>query len=419
MLPVIRHLGRHLGVDTKRPPRAVTRAQVSEREWGDWRWQLKHRLETREELERFVTLTDDERRGIELAPGLFRIGITPYYASLMDAEHASCPVRMQVIPRAAEAEVSPGEYRDPLGEDALVPVLDGKPVPCIVHRYPDRVLFLALDRCAIYCRHCNRRRMVGQDSGVIAREEIERGLEYVRSMPAIKDVLISGGDPLTLSTEKLEWIVSSIRAIEHVEIIRIGTRVPVCLPMRVDGELTSMLKRYHPLYINTHFNHPKEITGEARAACNALADAGIPLGNQCVLLRGVNSQPRTIEVLNRALLTMRCKPYYLFQGDPVEGTDHLRTPVGTGLEILEHLRGRLTGMGIPHLVIDAPGGGGKIPLVPNYLLTWGARSLTLRTWRNETVEYVEPAERDCTCPYDDVYFAEGEGASRGATPAHE
>jgi lysine 2,3-aminomutase len=320
----------------------------------------------------------------------------------MDRAHPACPVRMQVIPVAAEARVSPGEVIDPLGEDALSP----PGVPCIVHRYPDRVLFLALDRCAIYCRHCNRRRMVGQDSGVIAREELERGLEYIRRTEAVRDVLISGGDPLTLSTEKLEWIISEVRKIEHVEIIRIGTRVPVCLPMRVDAELTSMLKRHHPLYINTHFNHPKELTDEARAACGALADAGIPLGNQCVLLRGVNSQPRTIEVLNRQLLKSRVKPYYLFQGDPVEGTDHLRTPVGAGIEILEHLRGRITGMGIPQLVIDAPGGGGKIPIGPSYLLAWGVDQLTLRNYEHRTVTYVEPRERDCTCAYDRVYFGE-------------
>jgi lysine 2,3-aminomutase len=380
----------------------MRRSEVSDADWRDWRWQLRHRLETLEELEEFVDLTDDERRGVAIAPGLFRIGITPYYAALMDREHASCPIRMQVIPIGAEARVSPGEYVDPLGEDGLSP--DG--VPCIVHRYPDRVLFLALDRCAIYCRHCNRRRMVGQESGVIAREELERGLDYIRRTEAVRDVLISGGDPLTLSTDKLEWIVSEIRAIDHVDIIRIGTRVPVCLPMRVDDALTSMLKKYHPLYINTHFNHPKEITDEAREACARLADAGIPLGNQCVLLRGVNSQPRTIEVLNRALLKMRVKPYYLFQGDPVQGTDHLRTPVSAGIEILEHLRGRITGMGIPHLVIDAPGGGGKIPLLPNYLLAWGPDKLTLRNYQHQPVTYVEPQERDCTCAYDAVYFAD-------------
>jgi lysine 2,3-aminomutase len=382
----------------RRPRRAVTRAEVTAAEWNDWRWQLRNRLETLADLEPWVRLTVEERRGMAVAPGLFRIGLTPYYASLMDPERADCPVRMQAIPVAAEATVAPGEVHDPLGEDALMPA------PAIVHRYPDRVLLLALDRCAVYCRHCNRRRLVGQDDGVIARADLEAALDYVRRTPAVRDVLISGGDPLTLSTEKLEWIVSEVRKIDHVEIVRLGTRVPVCLPMRVTDELCAMLRRYHPLYINTHFNHPKEITDEARAACARLADAGIPLGNQTVLLRGVNSQPHIIEALNRALLKMRVRPYYLFQGDPATGTDHLRTPVGCGVEIMEHLRGRLSGLGIPHLVIDAPGGGGKIPVGPNYVVSWGAERLTLRTWRHETVEYVEPAARDCRCSYDDVWF---------------
>jgi len=380
--------------------RANKRAQVSDAEWNDWRWQLRHRLATGADLEAWVRLTDDERRGVEIAPGLFRIGVTPYYAALMDPEHDSCPVRMQVVPRAAEGRVSPGEYVDPLGEDAL------SPAPCIVHRYPDRVLFLALDRCAIYCRHCNRRRMVGQETGIVRREDLEAGLDYIRRTPAVRDVLISGGDPLTLSTDKLDGLLTQVRAIPHVEIVRIGTRVPVCLPMRIDEALCAMLRKHHPLYINTHFNHPKEITPEARAACERLADAGIPLGNQTVLLRGINSQPRTIEVLNRALLRMRVKPYYLFQGDPVEGTDHLRTPVGAGIEIMEHLRGRLTGMGIPHLVIDAPGGGGKIPIGPSYVLGFGVDRVLLRDYQHRPVTYVEPAERDCACPYDPVYFGE-------------
>ena len=223
----------------------LRRHQVAEADWSDWRWQLRQRLTGLGDLQQFVRLSDDERRGVALAPGLFRIGITPYYAELMDAERADCPVRRQVIPVAAEANVAAGEYRDPLGEDGL------SPAPSIVHRYPDRVLLLALDRCAVYCRHCNRRRMVGQDDGVIPRHELEAALEYIRRTPQIRDVLISGGDPLTLSTEKLEWLVSSVRAIEHVDIVRIGTRVPVCLPMRIDDELTSMLKKYHPLYIST------------------------------------------------------------------------------------------------------------------------------------------------------------------------
>jgi lysine 2,3-aminomutase len=375
-------------------PKALRRDQVSDTEWNDWRWQLRHRLTQLADLEAFIALDDEERRGVALAPSLFRIGITPYYASLMDPSRKDCPVRMQVVPLGREREVARGEYVDPLGEDGL------SPVPSIVHRYPDRVLLLALDRCAVYCRHCNRRRLVGQDDGVIAKQQLETAIDYIRRTQQIRDVLISGGDPLTLSTEKLEWIVSSVRAVEHVDIVRIGTRVPVAMPMRIDDELVNMLKRYHPLYINTHFNHPKEITADAIAACNKLADAGIPLGNQTVLLRGINSDAKIIESLNRQLLKMRVKPYYLFQGDPVQGTDHLRTPVGAGIEIMERLRGRITGMGIPQLVIDAPGGGGKIPIGPNYVLTWGTDELTLRNYENKVVTYVEPRERDCRCTYE-------------------
>jgi lysine 2,3-aminomutase len=375
-------------------PKALRREQVGDAEWNDWRWQLRHRLTQLADLESFIVLSDEERRGVALAPSLFRLGITPYYASLMDPARADCPVRMQVVPQGREENVARGEYVDPLGEDSL------SPVPSIVHRYPDRVLLLALDRCAVYCRHCNRRRLVGQDDGVIDKAQLERALEYIRATPQIRDVLISGGDPLTLATDKLEWIVSSVRAVPHVDIVRIGTRVPVALPMRIDDELVTMLKRYHPLYINTHFNHPKEITPAAVSACNKLADAGIPLGNQTVLLRGVNSEAKIIELLNRQLLKMRVKPYYLFQGDPVQGTDHLRTPVAAGIAIMEQLRGRITGMGIPQLVIDAPGGGGKIPIGPNYVLSTAPDELTLRNYENKIVKYVEPVERDCRCTYE-------------------
>ncbi len=382
------------------PVEPLLRGEVPDAHWNDWRWQLRRRLTSLADLERLVRLTDDERAGIAAAPGLFRIGITPYYASLMDRDHASCPVRMQVIPVAAEARVSDGERVDPLGEDAL------SPAPAIVHRYPDRVLLLALDRCAVYCRHCNRRRLVGQDDGVIPKQDLERAIEYLHRTPAVKDVLISGGDPLTLSTEKLEWLVSSVRAVPHVEIIRLGTRVPVALPMRIDDQLCAMLRRYHPLYVNTHFNHPKEVTPEARAACERLVDAGIPMGNQSVLLRGVNSSARILEELFRALLRVRVRPYYLFQGDPAQGTDHLRTPVGAGVEIMEQLQGRVTGMALPRLVIDAPGGGGKLPIGPNYVLAWGVDRLKLRNYEGRVVEYPEPAERDCACPYDAVWLGD-------------
>jgi lysine 2,3-aminomutase len=370
--------------------------------WMDWRWQLRHRLSGLEEIEvqGRLPLTADERAGLAAAPAHFRVGVTPYYFSLVDREHPSCPVRMQVIPRAGELVVEPGELLDPLGEDAH------RPVSAIFHRYPDRCLLLALDRCAIYCRHCNRRRLVGQQESALSRQDLADAVAYIERTPAIRDVLISGGDPLTLSTARLEEIVAAVRAIPHVEIIRIGTRVPVVLPMRVDDELTAMLRRYHPLFINTHFNHPKELTPLARAACEKLADAGIPLGNQTVLLRGVNSSARVLRKLFTELLRCRVRPYYLFQGDVAEGTGHLRTAVETGIELMEQLRGHISGLAVPHLVIDTPGGMGKVSIGPDYVVSRAPDRWVLRNYEGRSVEYPQPAAQDPTCPYDAVYFGD-------------
>jgi lysine 2,3-aminomutase len=364
----------------------------------DWRWQLRRRLSSKEELERLLPLTAEERAGLSAAPDHFRVGITPYYFSLIDRQHESCPVRMQVIPRASELVVEEGELLDPLGEDAH------RPVAAIFHRYPDRCLLLALDRCAIYCRHCNRRRLVGQEESALSRQDLNDAIDYIRRTPAIRDVLISGGDPLTLSTEKLEEIVAAVRAIDHVEIIRIGTRVPVVLPMRIDDQLCAMLRKYHPLFINTHFNHPKELTPQARAACARLADAGIPIGNQTVLLRGVNSSARVLRKLFTELLRCRVRPYYLFQGDVAEGTGHLRTSVETGIALMEQLRGHISGLAVPHLVIDTPGGMGKVSIGPDYVIERGAKKWTLRNYEGRTVDYPQPRETDPTCAYDEVYF---------------
>ncbi len=369
-------------------------------EWLDWRWQLRNRLDTVEAIGARVDLTQDERAAMQAAPGKFRVGITPYYASLMDGRHPACPVRMQVVPRMAELDVEPGELLDPLGEDAH------RPVPAIFHRYPDRCLLLALDRCAIYCRHCNRRRLVGQDESSVSKADLDSAVAYIQATPAIRDVLISGGDPLTLSTEKLESILSAVRAIPHVEIIRIGTRVPVVLPMRIDDELCAMLKRYHPLFINTHFNHPKELTALSRAACEKLADSGMPIGNQTVLLRGVNSSVRVLRKLFTELLRSRVRPYYLFQGDVAEGTGHMRTTVETGLEMIAGLRGHISGLAIPHLVIDAPGGMGKIPVGPDYVIERARDRWVLRNYEGTVVQYPQPLRDDPTCAYDAVYFAE-------------
>jgi lysine 2,3-aminomutase len=364
----------------------------------DWRWQLRNRISTLDEIGRLLPLTGDERSALASAPAHFRVGITPYYFSLIDRDHASCPVRMQVIPRAGELVIEPGELLDPLGEDAH------RPVPAIFHRYPDRCLLLALDRCAIYCRHCNRRRLVGQAESAISRQDLDDAVGYIRRTPAIRDVLISGGDPLTLSTDRLEEIIAAVRAVPHVEIIRIGSRVPVVLPMRVDDELTAMLRRYHPLFLNTHFNHPKELTPAARAACEKLADAGIPIGNQTVLLRGVNSSARVLRKLFTELLRCRVRPYYLFQGDVAEGTGHLRTSVETGIALMEQLRGHISGLAIPHLVIDTPGGMGKVSIGPDYVIERGPGKWVLRNYEGRTVEYPQPAAQDPTCAYDETYF---------------
>jgi lysine 2,3-aminomutase len=364
-------------------------------EWSDWRWQLRNMIDAAA-LPALIDLTPSERRGLALAQ--FRVGTTPYYFSLVDKSHPACPIRRQIIPLADEEHVMPAELEDPLGEDTH------RPVPGIFHKYPDRVLLLAVDRCAIYCRHCNRRRLVGGENPP-TRAELEAAFAYIARARRVRDVLISGGDPLLLSTEKLDWILGRLRAIPHVEIIRIGTRVPVVLPMRIDDELCAMLRKHHPFFVNTHFNHAKEITPEARRACERLVDAGIPVGNQAVLLRGVNSSVRSMRRLMRDLLKMRVRPYYLFQGDTVVGTDHLRTPVEAAIQIMDGLRGWMSGMAVPHLVLDAPGGGGKVPIGPSYILETRPDAVVVRNYRGARIEYPQPRQRDCNVPYDEVFFA--------------
>lgn len=379
-------------------PPSVRRGDVPDTQWLDWRWQLGHMLTCADELARVVALAPDERAGLAASAQLFRVGITPYYASLMDPVHASCPIRLQALPRPAEADIRDEELRDPLGEDSH------NPAPSVVHKYPDRVLFLVVDRCGIYCRHCNRRRLVGGDEPPTT-QELEAGLAYIARTPRIRDVLLSGGDPLLLSTRRLGYLLGRLRAIRHVETIRIGTRLPVVCPMRIDAELTATLRAHHPLFVNTHFNHVKELTPEARAACERLVDAGIPVGNQTVVLRGVNSSVRSLRALMRGLVRSRVRPYYLFQGDTVIGTDHLRTPVETAMELYRGLRGWMSGMCVPELVLDAPGGGGKVPIVPSYIEAMDHERVVVRTYRGDRIEYPQPRERDCTVPYDEVYFA--------------
>ena len=325
---------------------------IPDSDWYDWRWQFRNRITTVSELSKSIDLTEQEKQEISHCLGQFRMAITPYYASLMDQADRNCPIRMQAVPSSLENRILPCEMADPLNEEGE------SPVPGIVHRYPDRVLFLVTHQCSMYCRHCTRRRLVGEEDMVISDQEVDAAVEYIRSKEVIRDVLISGGDPLTMSNEKLERILKKLRSIEHVEIIRIGTRVPVVLPMRITPELTNMLHNYEPIWINTHFNHPKEITIDSMNACARLVEAGIPLGNQSVLLRGINDSTDTMKDLLLKLVKNRIRPYYLYQCDLSQGLGHFRTRVETGIEIIHHLQGYISGYAIPKFVIDAPGGGG-------------------------------------------------------------
>ena len=380
----------------------AARLGATDADWSDWRWQLRRALTTPEALAALVPLTDAERRGLDLAAERgVRVAVTPYYASLVDPAHPSCPVRIQAIPTAAEFDPVEGDLRDPLGEDVR------RPARALVHRYPDRALLLATDRCAVYCRHCTRRRLTFTGDGALSREDLDRAVEYLRARPAIRDVIVSGGDPLVLDDDRLDALLSAVRTVPHVKVVRVATRAPVVLPMRIDRRLAALLRRHAPLFVVTHFNHPKECTAEARAACETLVDAGVPVENQSVLLRGVNSSPRILRDLFETLLEWRVRPYYLHQGDLAEGTGHLRTPVEAGIEILEALRGTTSGLAIPHLALDLPGGGGKVTLQPDYRLARPAaagRGAWFRNGRGEPYFYPEPPARDCTCPYEAVYY---------------
>ena len=357
---------------------------VTAEQWNDWRWQMKNGIRDIETLEKVVQLTDEERDNLQKCLGKFTMEITPYYAALMDHNDPDCPVRMQSVPRIAELFNDPSDLNDPLHEDV------DSPVPGLTHRYPDRVLLLITNICSMNCRHCTRRRLVGDTDVDMPDDYIQKAIDYIKKTKSVRDVLISGGDPLVLSDEKLESIIKRIRAIEHVEIIRLGTRAPVVMPQRITEDLANMLKRYHPIYVNTHFNHAKEITAEARVACAKLADAGIQLGNQSVLLRGINDNPETMKQLLHKLLTIRVRPYYIYQCDLSMGISHFRTSVAKGIEIIENLRGHTTGLAVPTFVVDAPGGGGKIPVMPNYLITRGEGRVVLRNYEGVITTYTEP-----------------------------
>lgn len=365
---------------------------VTDAEWHDWRWQLKNRITTLEQLEQIIRLTPAEREGITKGTPFFQLSITPYYASLMDPDDPHCPVRLQAVPLVDELMLSPFDMDDPLQEHV------DSPVPFLTHRYPDRVLFLITDQCPLYCRHCTRRWFTSQENRARTRDELDAAIAYIAATPAVRDVLISGGDGLNVGDERLEYVLSRLRAIEHVEIIRIGSRVPVVNPMRVTPALCAMLRKYHPVWLNTHFNHPKELTPEARRACEMLADAGVPLGNQTVLLRGVNDCPIIMKELVHKCVMARVRPYYLYQCDLSQGLEHFRTPIAKGIEIMEHLRGHTSGYCVPTYVVDAPGGGGKIPVGPNYVVSQGEGKVVLRNFEGGLFVYHEPKPRPREAP---------------------
>lgn len=367
---------------------------VTDEQWNDWKWQVRNRITTVEQLKKVINITSEEEVAIEKVLGTLRMGITPYYASLMDPNDPHDPVRKQAVPTIAELNFSDADMLDPLHEDG------DSPVPGLTHRYPDRVLFLITDMCSMYCRHCTRRRFAGHTDGSMPMERIDKAIEYIRNTPQVRDVLLSGGDALLVSDDVLEYIIKKLREIEHVEIVRIGTRTPVVNPMRITPELVNMLKKYHPIWLNTHFNHPKEVTEYSKKACQLLADAGVPLGNQSVLLRGVNDCVYIQRKLVHELVKMRVRPYYLYQCDLSQGIEHFRTKVSKGIEIIEGLRGHTSGFCVPTFVVDAPGGGGKTPVMPQYVISQSPTKVVLRNFEGVITTYTEPEyiEEPCNCP---------------------
>jgi lysine 2,3-aminomutase len=358
---------------------------ASQSDWNDWRWQLQHRIRDLRTLAKFIRLSPDEHEAVARHTGPLPVGITPYYASLLSETDAAQPLRRTHIPVNGEYLRTPGEADDPLGED------HDSAVPGLVHRYPDRVLFLATGFCSTYCRYCTRSRMVGGGGEyTFSTRQWQRAIDYIAAHPEVRDVLLSGGDPLTIATDKLEWLLSRLRAIRHVEFLRIGTKVPVVLPQRITRDLTRMLRRYHPLWMSIHFTHPEELTPEVAESTARLADAGIPLGGQTVLLKGINDDLSVMKPLVHGMLKNRVKPYYLYQCDPITGSAHFRTTVEKGLEIIAGLRGHTTGYAVPHFVVDAPGGGGKIPLLPDYLVGRDGDDLLLRNFEGGIYRYPDP-----------------------------
>lgn len=357
---------------------------LPEEDWNDWQWQQRNRVTNMATLDQLIDVTDDERNAFERSHAEFHMGITPYYAALMDPSDPNCPIRLQSVPQQGELTVLDTDLEDPLAEERDMPV------PGITHRYPDRVLFYTTHNCPVYCRHCTRKRKVSDPSTAAAKKQLEGGLEYIAAHPEIRDIVISGGDPLSLSDDRLDYILGRLRAIPHVEMFRLGTRNLVTLPQRVTDDFAKMLRKHAPVYVNTHFNHPRECTAEAFEACRKLADAGCVLGNQMVILKGVNDDPAVVKELNHKLLMMRVRPYYIYQCDLSKGISHFRTPIETGLAIIEALRGHTSGLAVPHFVVDAPNGGGKIPLLPEYFVRREGNKVILRNFEHKEFEYIEP-----------------------------
>jgi lysine 2,3-aminomutase len=358
-------------------------SDVAPEKWNDWKWQLKNRVTSLAQLEKLITLSAEERAGVLLAGNKLALAVTPHFFNLIEPENPDCPIRRQVIPRIEEGYTAPWDMADPCGEDSHMPV------PGLVHRYPDRVLFLVTDRCASYCRYCTRARVV---SGVGEQElhtDFDEAFAYLEKHTEVRDVLFSGGDALLFSDNKLEYLISRVRAIPHIQFVRIGTRVPIFLPQRITPELCKMLQKYHPLWMSVHVNHPRELTTEVRDALGRLADHGIPLGNQSVLLAGVNDDVETMRTLVHKLLMCRVRPYYLYQCDLIKGSSHLRANVAKGIEIIEGLRGHTSGYAIPQYVIDAPGGGGKVPINPAYVLYHDQEKVVIRNYEGKIFEYPE------------------------------
>lgn len=366
---------------------------VTDEQWNDWHWQVKNRIESLEDLKKYITLSAEEEEGVKKTLETLRMAVTPYYFSLMDNNDPNCPVRKQAIPSIKEIHQAEADLLDPLHED------EDSPVPGLTHRYPDRVLLLITDMCSMYCRHCTRRRFAGASDDAMPMDRIDKAIEYIARTPQVRDVLLSGGDALLVSDEALEYIISKLRAIPHVEIVRIGSRTPVVLPQRITPELVEMLKKYHPIWLNTHFNHPKEVTPESKKACELLANAGIPLGNQSVLLRGINDCVHVMKKLVHELVKMRVRPYYIYQCDLSMGLEHFRTPVSKGIEIIEGLRGHTSGYAVPTFVVDAPGGGGKTPVMPQYVISQAPHKVVLRNFEGVITTYTEPKEyhEECQC----------------------